>query len=132
MNVIELKTWLASASEVFISDANARVVDRYESEAEEALDAAIDNRDSPRVVCNDEAASDKCRHNGYPPFCDCEFSIACMFSVVLIGLKLALEYPSLVRIHAWNKWNQKLTVLCTASVQEPPVQASKDLHEAEN
>ena len=69
------------------SDADILVVDQYESEAEEALDAVIDNRDSPRVLCNDEAASDKCCHIGYPPFCDCVFSISGMMSMFWIGLK---------------------------------------------
>ena len=77
-----------SASEVFTSDADIPAVDRYESEAEEALDAVIYNRDSPRVLCNDEAASDKCCHNGCPPFCDCVFSISGMLSVIVAELKI--------------------------------------------
>ena len=106
---------MVSASESYTSDADTCMVERYESEAEEALDAVIDNRDSPRVLCNDEAASNKCCHNGYPPFFDCGFIITGVLSVVEIGLKNPWRYPHPNHIHqmripAWNQWNQKLTV----------------------
>lgn len=78
---------MVSAFEVFTSDTDTYAVNHYELEPKEALDTVIDNRDSPRVLCNNEAASDKCCHNEYPPSCDCKFSIAGVVSVVVVGLK---------------------------------------------